>query len=330
MKERTIFIVVLLTWVLIALGFFVANDLDFLPELASTRGVLVDRLFRLLLGIATVIFLIVEGALLYAILRFRRKPGDESDAKPVHGNNTLELLWTLVPAVIVVVIGVYSFNVLTAIERPQPDPLVVEVIGRQFSWEFRYPDVDVSSPVLHLPLGKPARFEITSEDVIHSFWVPNFLAKRDATPGQVSELLITPMEIGRFPVRCAELCGPGHATMTTEVVVESQEAFDSWLQGQLGAPADGRGLFTQFGCNACHALADADAHGAVGPALDGIAELAANHVPGLDARAYLEQSILEPGAYVVEGYPDGVMPTNFGERMRDDELQVLVDYLLSQ
>src|SRR3972149_974930 len=123
--------------------------------------------------------------------------------------------------------------------------------------------------------------------------------------------------------------------MTAEVVVESAEEFAAWLEGQRGAglpvsPGDlGRRLFSQYGCNACHTLADAGAAGVVGPSLDGIGAAAGSFVPGLDARAYLEQSILDPEAFVVEGFPSGGMPPNFGDRLTGEELQALVDYLLS-
>ena len=235
MKERTILAIAILTLLLLGAGFLVSNQVNLMPYLASGRAVVVDRLFRTMLGIAAVIFLIVEGGLIYAIIRFRKRKGDETDAAPSHGNNTLELIWTLIPAIIVVVIGVQSFRVLSDIEQPADDPLVVEVIARQFTWRFRYPEYGISASVLHLPVNEPVRFEITSEDLIHSFWIPNFLAKRDATPGQVSELVITPSEIGRFPVRCAELCGAGHAVMNTEVVVESQAEFEAWITAEAAA-----------------------------------------------------------------------------------------------
>lgn len=334
MKERTIFALVVVTLVLLGLGYLTATRLDVLPEAASSRALLVDQLFRVMLGIAAVIFFLVEGALIYAVIRFRQPPEDDSDAVPVHENLPLELTWTLIPALIVIVIGVYSFRVLTRVEAAPPDALVVEVIARQFSWEFRYPEAGVSSQELHLPVGRPVRFQITSEDVIHSFWVPAFRAKQDATPGQVSELVITPVEEGRFPIRCAELCGVGHAIMTSEVVVESEAEFEAWLESLTSLPSDpveaGRFVFEKYGCGACHTLADAGGAGIVGPTLEGIATTAAGRIPGVDARTYIEQSIVDPGAFVVEGFPDGVMPRDFGERMSDAELEAIVNYLLMQ
>jgi cytochrome c oxidase subunit 2 len=214
---------------LLVVGYLAATQLNLMPAEASTRAVSVDRLFRVMVGTAAVIFVLVEGALVYAALRFRQRDGDDADARPVHGNTTLEAVWTAIPAMIVVVIGFYAYQTLVDIEKPEPNPLVVEVIGRQFIWQFRYPEQGVIAQELHLPIDRPVRLEITSADVIHSFWVPQFRGKRDATPGRVAEFLITPTELGEFPVRCAELCGPGHATMTTKVIVQNQSDFETWL-----------------------------------------------------------------------------------------------------
>jgi cytochrome c oxidase subunit 2 len=344
-RERTILTIVVVALVLLATGYLVATQVDMsalMPAQASSRSVIVDRLFRTLMGIAAVIFLLVEGALLYAVIRFRKQPDDERDAAPIHGNNTLEIVWTLIPAVIVAVIGVYSYQVLMEIERPSEEPLVVEVIGRQFFWEFHYPEEGVTSQVLHLPVGKTVHFQITSEDVIHSFWVPDFRVKQDATPGQISELIITPTKLGRYPIRCAELCGPGHAAMTAEVVVEEEAQFERWLSGDIvfgveqpGAAGEaelqgGRELFTELGCSACHTLEDAQATGIVGPALDGIGQAAGGRSADLDAEGYLRQSILEPNAYLVEPFPADLMPGDYGQRLTEEQLSTLVDYLLEQ
>ncbi len=310
MRTRTILLLIVIAAVLLAAGYWVAQNLNLMPVEASTRAVAVDRLFRVMLGVAAVIFFLVEGALLYSVIRFRRRPGDETDAVPVQSNRALEIAWTLIPAVIVVVIGVYAFRVLTDIEAAAPDPLVVNVHSRQFSWLFDYPQAGVTSTELHLPVNIPVRFMITSDDVIHSFWVPDFRAKRDATPGEVSELVMTPDRIGVFPIRCAELCGPGHAAMglSSQVVVQSQADFDAWLAQTKSAANDPGSLFKQFGCNGCHTLTSVGAQGKVGPVLDGIGQEAGTRVPGQDARTYLTSSIVKPSDFVVPGYPDHIMP----------------------
>ncbi len=335
MRERTILILTIITLALIGVGVAAGFGLDLMPESAASRSEAVDQLFQVMIGIATVIFLLVEGALIYAVFRFRAKEGDEGDAPAVHGNTSLEIVWTLIPAIIVVVIGVYSFRVLTAIEAPSEDEMVIEVIARQFAWEFRYPEYDnLSSGELHLVVDRPTRFEITSEDVIHSFYIPAFRAKMDATPGQVSEMVVTPTETGRYPIRCAELCGAGHANMVTDAVVERPEEFQEWVTNLTTLPDDpiaaGRQVYEKYGCGACHALEDVGSTSAVGPEMNGIGERAATRVEGMGAEAYLRESIVNPGAYIVEGYQDGLMPRDLGERMSQAELEAMITYLLQQ
>jgi len=330
-KGRTLLVVSIIFGVALVCGYLVAANVNLLPEVASTRGELMQRLFNSLLGAATVVFVLVEGLLVYSVIRFRRRAGDGGEGVAVHGNTALEVFWTAIPALLVVVIAVYSFRVLSASEAETEKPMVVEVIGRQFSWEFRYPEQGLTSSDLHLPVSEPVRFEITSEDVIHSFWVPNFLAKRDATPGQVSEFAVTPSEIGVFPVRCAELCGPGHAAMVSQVIVETPEEFDAWVERMASLPGNsteaGRLLFGRYGCTGCHVLADAGANGLIGPSLEGIGTRAGETVAGLDADAYLRQSILEPNVHLVPTYLEKIMPADFATRIPPQELDLLVTYL---
>lgn len=339
MKERTLLFVVLVTILLVAAGIWVANHVNLMPAEASTRAALVDQLFRAMLGLAAVIFLLVEGLLLYSVLRFRKARGDEADAVPVHGNRALEIVWTLIPALIVVVIGFYSFRVLAASETRDDDPLVVNVHSRQFAWTFEYPGSGVISSDLHLPVGRQVRFLITSDDVIHSFWVPEFRVKRDATPGQIAELLVTPTREGTYPVRCAELCGVGHAAMglSSSVIVESDPEFQAWLSQMGSLPSDpieaGRVLFARYGCNACHSLADAGATGVLAPALDSLADPNGVHAHAhgdMSVRDFVRQSILEPSAVIAPGFADGLMPKDFGARIPPGELAILVDYLTAR
>lgn len=332
MKPRTIATVVVIGLALLGVSIWSYQSLNLMPVEASDRAVQVDQLFRVMLGVATFIFLLVEGALLYSMLRFRRRPGDEGDGVPLHDNTWLEVVWTVIPVIIVLVIGVYAFRVLTDIEAAGPDAMVVNVHSRQFSWSFDYPAYGVNSSDLHLPVGKRVRFLITSEDVIHSFWIPDFRAKRDATPGEISQLVVTPTRIGSYPIRCAELCGPGHASMglSSQAVVQSQADFDAWIAQQRAGSNDPVALFKQFGCIGCHTLAAAGAAGKVGPDLDGIGQRAGTRVPGQDAATYIKDSILNPGAFVVPGFPDFVMPRDFSSRITPDQLSILVNFLLKQ
>lgn len=316
----------------------VANP--FLSNAVSSQGAMIDTLFSVFLGIATAIFVLVQGLLLYSIVRFARTPGDESDGMPIRGNTKLEVLWTAIPAIIVVGISIYSYRILVDIDRPQPDHIKVDVTGRQFSWEFYYPDYDIKTSELHIPLGRQARLRLTSADVNHAFWVPEMRMKKDAVGGKITEMNITGTELGTYPIVCAELCGAGHAVMRSQVVVESEPEFQTWVQSQVGAKqrgasaaadpvAYGRQLYNQFGCNACHKLTDAGAVGAVGPNLDGMGSRAANTVPGQSAEEYLRNAIVKPSAYIVPNFQP-VMPADYGQRMTDQEVDAMVKYLLGQ
>jgi cytochrome c oxidase subunit 2 len=340
-KERTILLIVLLGILLVGAGLWAGSNVNFMPIAASTRAREVDQLARVMFGIATVVFLLVEGALIYAVIRFRRRGDQDGEGAAYHGNNMLELVWTAIPAVVVVFLGIYAYRVLAAIEKPADDELVVEVVARQFIWEFRYPEYGKTSLELHLPVDQPVRFEITSADVIHSFWIPEFRAKRDATPGQIAELRVTPTRLGTYPIRCAELCGAGHAAMTSQVIVESAADFQAWVSGAPrpaaqatpGEPAlevDGKSVFQTYGCGACHALADAGTTGVVGPALDELPGVAGSRVEGMDAELYVRESILDPNAFIVPGFPADVMPEIYRETIPPEALEALVQYLLGK
>lgn len=306
----------------------------------SSQGAQIDTLFSLFLGIASAIFVIVQGFLLFSIIRFARAPEDEGDGAPLRGNTKLEIVWTAVPALIVVFLAIYSYRVLADIDRPAAGQMVVEVTGRQYAWEFYYPEYDVKTAELHIPLGRQALLKITSADVNHAFWIPQMRIKKDAMGGKITTANITATEPGVYPIVCAELCGAGHAVMRSQAVVEAEPTFQTWIQSQIGAkqraagaPADpkalGRQLYNQYGCNACHKLADAGAVGLVGPALDGIGGRAANVVPGQSAEEYIRTSIVKPTAYLVPNYQP-VMPGDYGQRMSEAEITALVQYLLEQ
>lgn len=285
-----------------------------LPTAASDEAVLVDGLFNTMMIVSTGIFLLVEGILIYAAIRYRRRAGDNEDGPPVEGNVPLEILWTAIPAIIVIGISVYSFEVYndmggfdphsiheapmtqesmampgtamaatlgtepnlnqeksdeamsdpaTAAVRnadqiPQrrnapgvgvvnptlgaspenegkPPAVLVNVTGLQYAWIFTYPETGVTTGEMHVPIGREVRINMTANDVIHAFWVPEFRLKQDAIPGRQSEIRFTPKKAGDYDLICAELCGPYHGAMKAQVVVESQKAYDEWMQEQLVA-----------------------------------------------------------------------------------------------
>ncbi|MBD2690621.1 cytochrome c oxidase subunit II [Anabaena catenula] len=272
-----------------------------LPTAASDEAVLVDGLFNTMMIVSTGIFLLVEGVLIYAAFKYRRRAGDNEDGPAIEGNVPLEILWTAIPAIIVLGISIYSFEVYndlggfdphsiheapmtqeamtspgTAIaatlSNAQTTPanlspeqsqtalpetpikemdnahqmsqmeyegeapyIQVNISGLQYAWIFTYPETGVTTGEMHLPVGRQVRINMTANDVIHAFWVPEFRLKQDAIPGRQSEFRFTPKKSGDYTLICAELCGPYHGAMRSPIVVESEEAFNNWMQEQLVA-----------------------------------------------------------------------------------------------
>lgn len=313
----------------------------------AAEGAAVDVLFSLLLGIGTTVFVVVQGALLYSIIRFRSRSDDEEDGPPVRGNVPLEIVWTAIPAAIVTGLSLFSYGVLANIELPQPDAMTVQVTARQFAWDFYYPDRDVHSPQLYVPRGRQVHLVMRSADVIHAFWVPDFRVKKDLMPDRTTEARFTADKVGTYPVVCSRLCGVGHAFMRSNVVVQEPNDFYNWLyQQQTGrsvaggagnAPVDGKAVFQKYGCAACHQLSDAGAAGQVGPSLNGIGTKAAAvlgmshyHGQAKDVLGFIHESIVDPNAYVEQGFQPNVMPQDFGKQMTDQKLNALVQYLAGQ
>jgi cytochrome c oxidase subunit 2 len=276
--------------------------------------------------ICIAIFALVGGVSVYSVFKFRAAPDDEEDGSPIHGHTGLEIVWTAVPAALVTAISVYSGVVLTQIQDIPEDHRVVEVTAQQFAWSFHYPDLDITSGELALPVGEPVELKLNSKDVIHAFWVPEWRLKQDTVPGIETRVRVTPNRVGSYAVVCTELCGLGHAVMRARATVLEQEGFDRWVREQQQAAAGGGAgggaqLFVSQGCGGCHALEDAATTGAVGPSLD-------ESLAGRDA-AFVEESILDPDAVIAEGYQAGVMPQNFDELLSDEQLDALVEYLVS-
>jgi cytochrome c oxidase subunit II len=214
--------------------------IDLIPFPASAERGMIDPLVKLLFGIAAVFFVVVIAVFAYALIFFRRRRGDDTDGAPITGNAGLEMVWTLIPLVVVVALGTYGAFVLNKmtvpplVSNPANSELQVNVLAFRFGWQFTYPSYNnIQSFELELPVDQPVLFQIQSKDVVHSFWVQQFGPKQDAVPGLTTELRITPTEIGDFQVRCSQLCGYGHTLMVAPVHVVSYSDFQSWIQQQL-------------------------------------------------------------------------------------------------
>lgn len=207
---------------------------DFIPNPSSAERTHIDYLLRIMFAIGGAIFALVLVFFVYSLVFFRRRPGEKGDGAPLVGNVPLEIVWTVVPLIIVMYLGVYGSIVLGRMTTPPPPgtALNVNVTAARFSWSFSYPDYGFTTFELRLPVDRPVVFRIDSEDVVHSFWVPEFGPKQDAVPGMTTEFRLTPTVEGSYLVRCAELCGAGHTFMTAPVAVVSGEEFQDWVQRQ--------------------------------------------------------------------------------------------------
>jgi cytochrome c oxidase subunit 2 len=236
----------------------------------------VQSLLEKLVFWVVIIFVLVEGALIYAVVRFRARPG-MPDPKPVHGNTALEIAWTIAPALILAFIAVPTVLTIFKTQSKPPDgALQVKVIGHQWWWEFQYPELGVTTgSELHVPVHRAVAVDIESADVVHSFWFPAMGGKRDAIPGRTNHMWFTPDSVGVYPGQCAELCGISHANMRMKLVVSTPEEFDAWTTRQKQPPVEppagtlagqGKELYAQSACIGCHTIEGISA-GTIGPNL---------------------------------------------------------------
>ena len=316
------------------IGIGITLWIDWFPEPASTAANKIDTLYDVLLICSVPVFVLVMTVAIYSVVRFRAKPGDLGDGAPIHGNTRLEVIWVTIPFLMVTALAIYGWITLDDIEAKQPNEMVVNVTGQQFTWTFQYPSEKLDAKELVLPVDRPVDFRIHTKDVIHSFWVPQFRLKSDAVPGLTTTVRVTPDREGNFEVVCTELCGLGHSTMRQFASVVSAGEFRSWVADQKkaaggGAPAGGGGgqasgpdaaaLFTSNGCSGCHTLAEAGATAKVGPDLGKLGKVNA---------AFIRTSIVDPNADVTKGYKPNIMPQDFKDKLSKEELDALVKYLL--
>ena len=274
----------LATIALIATGIWIGFNVNLLPVVASANAPVYDDLFKLLFSIGIILFVGITIVLVYSLFKFRRRVGDQGDGLAIEGNLPLEIVWTAIPAVVVLFIGIYSYDIyermggmtsfhdhsamlagatdnasgigaelasnievnahpeignteqgkrywagIASMDDPDNKTLPVDVTAMQFAFIFHYPEGNITSGELHVSAGQPVQLRMEARDVIHAFWVPQFRLKQDIIPGQPTLLSFTPTKSGTYPIVCAELCGPYHGGMRTNVVVHDPDSFQTWL-----------------------------------------------------------------------------------------------------
>jgi cytochrome c oxidase subunit II len=297
------------------------------PEQASTMAGRVDALYYFLLAIAVFFSLLIAGLIVYFAVRYRRGRPDQV-GEQIHGSLTLELAWTIVPFLITMVIFVWGASVFFAMARPPDETLDIYVVGKQWMWKFQHLDGQREINELHVPVGRPVKLIMTSEDVIHDLFVPAFRVKADVLPGRYTQIWFHPTKPGRYRLFCAEYCGTKHSGMTGEVVVMDPTEYQTWLSGgPAGSLAEnGSKLFASLACNTCHRP---DAQGR-GPVLEGLfgktVTLQSGETVTVD-EAYVRESILNPSAKVAAGFQP-IMPT-FQGLVTEEQLLELIEYVKS-
>ncbi len=314
-----------------------------LPPQASAESKSVDELFYILVIIGGIVFFLIQGMLLISVIAFRARDDDPGDGPPQHGNPLLEIIWTIIPALVVIFLAVISYQVWTQNSEPKAainmvdgEEIAINVSGARYAWTHTYatnrldadgePIVINSGDSLHTYIGQNVDLRLQTMDVIHSYWVPAMRVKQDllpgnpATGGRPTELRFTPARIDgvdypqAYPIVCAELCGDGHGRMRGSVVVYEDESqflelfYEPAIHAILNPPADpvlrGEIVIQEYICNSCHVLDSLGWTGSTGPAMNGIADRAGERVPGQSAEEYIVTSVWNSQAFVVPGYTE--------------------------
>ena len=307
--------------------------MNWVPEVASNLASKVDAVIWFITVISLVFFILISIFLVYFAIRYRRRQENE-ETPYITGSHVLETIWTIIPSILLIVIFVYGFVVYKDMRTPPEDSLEVTVIGRQWLWQFKYNNGKTTLNELYIPEGRPIKLVMTSEDVLHSFFVPAFRVKQDLVGGMYTYLWFTPTKNGTYELFCAEYCGTGHSAMLGKVIVMSSEEYEKWEKGEEEkkeevsglSPAEvGKQLFTQRGCNACHSI---DGSSLVGPTWKGLYGHEVVMEDGTKVTAdenYIREAILNPQAQLVKGYGP-VMPS-FKGVISDDEISDIIAYI---
>jgi len=237
-RQRSVTLAVVLALIATAIGIWLSYVIHWFPVQASTQARNTDRLYHVLVIATIPIFVLVVTVILYSVWQFRMKPGEElKDGPPIHGNTRLEVIWTALPAILLLGMVGYSFVVLAENEKKPAREIDVGVTGQQFVWTYQYPPsvtggAPINSYKLYLPENESVEFNLRSKDVIHAFWIPAFRIQEDVVPGVVTHWRATPDRLGTYAVVCNLLCGVGHSLMRSTAHVVPEAQFKAWIKSQ--------------------------------------------------------------------------------------------------
>lgn len=305
----------------------------FLPPAKSTMAQEVDAIFWFVHISSLVLTIGILIALAYFIVKYRRK--SENDVTPViTHNNRLEVTWSVIPLIIVLVVFGWGFQTYINLTTPPDDAYEIQVTAQKWFWNAKYENGAQTQDEIHVPAGRPVKLVMQSSDVIHSFYVPDYRIKQDVVPNRYTETWFEAEEAGESIVFCTEYCGTDHSNMDAKVIVHEEDEYEDWLAENEGggempedmAPEEwGEQLAQQYGCQTCHSVDGSDGQG---PSWQGIHGSTRDFEDGSSTEVddnYLRESILEPGAKVVEGY-DNIMSSYQGQ-LNDDQIDAIIEYI---
>ena len=298
------------------------------PEAASTVASRVDALYIFLVALTLFFVALIAGLVIFFGIKYRRRQPDEIGAR-IHGGLILEIAWSVIPLIISLGIFAWSADLFFAMSRPPDEAMNIYVVGKQWMWKVQHIDGQREINQLHIPVGRKVKLTMTSEDVIHDFFIPEFRVKADVIPGRYTTIWFEATKPGTYRLFCAEYCGNKHSGMIGEVIVQEPNDFQAWMHGGLSQgslAAAGEQLFSDLACNTCHR---SDTQGR-GPALTGVYGSTVALMSGVNAtadEAYIRESILTPAAKVVNGFQP-IMPT-FQGLVTEEQLLQLIEYVKS-
>lgn len=304
-----------------------------MPKAASTMAERVDSLYYFILYLSTFFFVGIVGVMVYFAIKYKKKSDNDKTSGYSH-DNKLEVFWSVIPTLLLVVIFWWGFKDWIAMQVPPDHAMEVRVTARQWSWQFDYPKDGITTDRLVVPANRPVRLIMSSSDVLHSFFIPEFRVKKDVLPNRYTELWFESPEPGIYNVWCAEYCGKDHSRMITRAEVKTPEEYQKWIDSGGGLDWEntpmseiGKIFFKRFGCTQCHSD---DGSGNTGPTMLGLfgkkEELATGETVLVDEN-YLRESIIYPGAKVVKGFAPK-MPS-FKGKIKDKQLNAIIEYIKS-